>query len=184
MTLRIVRTAAQLEQDDSSHQARLLVLLRHAEKVDQGAVRGITKLAKLDFSLRYPTYLKRLLPRIRKRPPEVKTMPFEEHTVENAMIRFKYGPWDHRYRRWLGVLVAKGLAETFLEGRTVRVRLTDQGRFIAGELAGKSEWSDLDARSELIADTAGRQSATRLKNLVYEVVPELLGMAWGEEIGV
>lgn len=35
------------------------------------------------------------------------------------MIRFRYGPWDDRYRRWIGILVAKGLAETSLKGHTV-----------------------------------------------------------------
>lgn len=34
---------------------------------------------------------------------------FEAETVESKMVRFRYGPWDARYRSWIGVLTAKGV---------------------------------------------------------------------------
>lgn len=171
MTLRILRAAPLIESDESSHQARLLLLLRHARR--DGTVNGITKLAKLDFFLRYPGYLRRLVTRLRKRPTNIEAEVFEENTVESKMIRFKYGPWDHRYRQWLGVLHAKGLIRTFLIGRTVHIGLTDKGREIAGRVAECAEFEKLDKRSSVVCRVLDTCSSTQLKNLVYELVPEI-----------
>jgi hypothetical protein len=98
------------------------------------------------------------------------------------MIRFRYGPWDKRYRRWIGLLMSKGLADTFVSGRTVHVRITDKGRAVAESLAARPEFADFDARSNQISQAVGSTPGTRLKDLIYEVVPELTGMNWGEEI--
>lgn len=182
MSLRIIHAAISTEKVPALHEARLLLLLYHAGGTGNGTVEGITKLAKLDFLLRYPTYLSRLLPKIRKRPPEVPMEPYERDTVESKMIRFRYGPWDPRYRGWIGILVAKALVDTYVLGRTVHVRLTDRGRAVAQELRSDPSFVTLDRRAEVVAATAGKQSGTRLKELVYEVVPELSALAWGEEI--
>lgn len=98
------------------------------------------------------------------------------------MIRFRYGPWDNRYRRWLGVLVAKGLATIWLQGRTVRVAITRQGRELAQTLATREEFAGLAQRSQAIVSTVGHMSATNLKDFVYRTFPELNGMKWGESI--
>lgn len=44
---------------------------------------------------------------------------YERHSVDAHMVRFRYGPWDHRYRRFLNSLVGKGLAVVRAEGRTI-----------------------------------------------------------------
>lgn len=185
MSLRIIDAAIATEQSDQFHEARLLLLLRHAANRGEGTVQGITKLAKIDFLLRYPKYFQRLVDKLneqRKRPIKVSLQPHEEDTVESKMIRFRYGPWDPRYRRWIGILVAKGLADTYLKGRTVHVRLTEPGVSLANKLAEREEFMDLDARSRLIDKTVGSQSGQWLKDTIYEVVPELTGMNWGVEI--
>lgn len=185
MSLRIVRTAVNTEQADQLHEARLMLLLRHEADRGDGSVAGITKLAKLDFFLRYPVYFERVLNNLnktRKRPLKVDMQEYETDTVESKMIRFRYGPWDPRYRRWIGLLVAKGLADTHLKGRTVHVRLTDAGLEAAEELAQDEQFQDLDARSRLISKSVGLRTGKWLKDTVYEVVPELTGMQWGEEI--
>ena len=43
------------------HIGRLLVLLRHFAPPDKRPMQGLTKLAKLDFLLRYPSFTDRLL---------------------------------------------------------------------------------------------------------------------------
>lgn len=182
MSFRVIKAAADAERTDAFHEARLLLLLNRASERGDGVVDGITKLAKLDFLLRYPVYLERLLQATRRRPPDVEMLPFERDTVESKMIRFRYGPWDHRYRRWIGLLVAKGLADTFVRGRTVCVRLTERGKQVAAQVAQIEQFADLDRRSTVVASTAGRMTGTRLKDLIYRVVPELTGMSWGEEI--
>lgn len=185
MSLKIVDAAISTERADELHQARLMLLLRHIADKGDGSVEGITKLAKLDFLLRYPLYLERLFNQMNKtrtRPLRVKKQPYEENTVESKMIRFRYGPWDERYRRWIALLVSKSLASTYLKGRTVHVRLTDAGKAVAERLAQDPAFSDLDERSLLISRSVGSKSGEWLKSTIYEVVPELTGMAWGKDI--
>jgi len=181
VSLRILEAAIETEQSDQLHEARLLLLLRHAATRGEGTVAGITKLAKLDFLLRYPMYFQRIvdsLNKSRKRKIKLDIERHEMETVESKMIRFRYGPWDPRYRRWIGILVAKGLADTYLKGRTVHVKLTNEGLQLAESLANNESMKDLDIRSQLIDKTVGSKSGEWLKNTVYEVVPELSGMAW------
>ena len=185
MSLRIIDAAIETEQADQLHEARLLLLLRHAANRGEGTTEGITKLAKIDFLLRYPLYFQRLVDRLnhsRKKPVAVPIQSYEADTVESKMIRFRYGPWDPRYRRWIGILVAKGLADTYLKGKTVHVKLTESGLTLASKLAESEAFRDLDARSRLIDKTVGAKSGQWLKETIYEIVPELTGMQWGEEI--
>lgn len=182
MSLRIVESAVAAEQADALHEARLLILLNQQASKGDGTVNGITKLAKMDFLLRYPLYFERLLRETRKRPPTVVMEPYERDTVESRMIRFRYGPWDRRYRRWIGLLVAKQLVDTFVKGRTVYVGLTDHGRQLAGVLANLKEFSNLNARSAQVSKAVGSMSGSALKDLIYKVVPELIGLGWGKEI--
>jgi hypothetical protein len=182
MSFRIIKTAIEAEKDDFLHQARLLLLLLRTSDKGDGSIEGITKLAKLDFLLRYPTYLQRLIPRIYSRLLDVPMESYELDTVESKMIRFRYGPWDPRYRRWIGMLVAKGLADTFLVGRTVHIKLTTKGISIAKTISEAEEFDIFGKRSILVGRIAKKLSGTGLKDLIYEVVPELTGLAWGEEI--
>lgn len=182
MSFRIVESAVAAERSYDLHEGRLLLLLMHQADRGDGSVNGIMKLAKMDFLLRYPVYFERLLKAIRKRPPQVIMQQYERDTVESRMIRFRYGPWDPRYRRWLGILAAKGLVNLSVEGRTVHVRLADKGKAVAKEISSRPEFGDLNARSEQVARSVGSMSGSNLKDLVYKVVPELTGMDWGEEI--
>lgn len=187
MSLRILRAAGLVETDPLFHEARLLLLLRSSSKRAGGSIKGIMKLAKLDFFLRYPAFLRRLVAQIVregkwKKPPALAADAFEEDTVESKMIRFKYGPWDHRYRTWIGLLHAKGLVDTYMDKGAVYVVLTAHGKDVADEIAEREEFRVLSQRSDLVCRAVGPLSATRLKNLVYLLVPELTGMHWGEEI--
>ena len=58
----VVRTVAQLDDETDLHAARLLLLLdAFVGDKDDTAIKGLTKLAKLDFLLRYPVMLKKAL---------------------------------------------------------------------------------------------------------------------------
>ena len=190
MSLRIVQTAADMENADDLHLARILLLLKSADErkttpeTKAKAIEGITKLAKLDFLLRYPICLERALSRLNKAPSEVRVLPRERTSIETKMIRFRYGPWDARYRRWLGLLSARGLVSLRVEGRTIQIGLTDRGRAIANSIARDEPFSETARRSELLLRAVGPLSATRLKEFVYETVPEIITMKWGEEISV
>src|ERR1700687_705743 len=76
MSLRLVKAVAETENLDDFHLGRLLVLLgsadarRNTAATKPKAVEGITKLAKLDFLLRYPTCLERALAKLGRDPAE------------------------------------------------------------------------------------------------------------------
>ena len=105
-----VQTVADLDQSPELHVARLLVLLDAFAEDDQGgAIEGLTKLAKLDFLLRYPVMLERALEAKGRSIQDVQLEDHERYSVESEMVRYRFGPWDHRYREFLNILVAKGL---------------------------------------------------------------------------
>lgn len=186
MSLFVLKAAADAENADDLHLARLLVLLRSADKRGKSApkpVEGITKLAKLDFLLRYPVYLERALAKLGKSSADANVLPRERTTVETKMIRFRYGPWDGRYRRWLSLLSSRGLISLALSGRRIEIGLTDRGRALADEIAVRPAFEDFATRGAVVMKAVGSMSATKLKDFVYEIVPEISGIKWGAEIG-
>lgn len=189
MTIRLVRAVAESENADDLHLSRLLILLRSADhrksnpETKAKAVEGITKLAKLDFLVRYPTCLERALAKLDQQTVDIGIEPRERTSVETKMIRFRYGPWDGRYRRWLGLLSAKGLVSLNLDGNTVQIGLTDDGRAIADTFRDNPQFGKLSHRSDVVAKAVGPMSATRLKDFVYQAIPEIVDMRWGQEIG-
>lgn len=189
MSLRLVRAAGVIEKSDAFHEARLLLLLDIAGGSGEQAkpVEGIMKLAKLDFFVRYPNCLARALDALPssdrpKRGVDMNIPEEDRDTIEARMIRFRYGPWDTRYRRWLGVLAAKGLIDVYACGRTVHSRITTQGRSVASTMMANAEHKSLGERCRLVVRAFAGMGATKLKDFVYRVIPELNGMPWGKEI--
>src|SRR5579872_7279082 len=91
-----------LEDDDNLHFGRLLVLLStFVGKDERGSVEGLTKLAKLDFLLRYPVNLERALQVRAGKGKEARVEEYERKSIESSMVRYRFGPWDFRYRRFL-----------------------------------------------------------------------------------
>jgi len=184
MSLRLVRAVAETETLDDFHLGRLLVLLRSADarKTQKKSVEGITKLAKMDFLLRYPTCLERALRRLKKDPSAAQVETRERTSIESKMIRFRYGPWDARYRRWLGLLAARGLVTLEVERSTIHIGLTDRGREVADGFRSDPLFATMTERSDVVIKAVGGMSATKLMDFVYETIPEIVDMKWGEEI--
>lgn len=184
MSLKLIKAGTIAENADELHLARILLLLGQADKRSAGSIEGIMKLAKLDFLLRYPNCLERLLIALNRKTLKANIQPHERTSIESKMIRFRYGPWDERYRRWIGLLVSRNLAETFHQGRTVHIKLTEKGREIVNKLAELDEFKDLQTRSDEIYKAVGKETATSLKELIYKVFPEIITMKWGQGIQI
>lgn len=189
MSLKILHLAAALEGSDEFHEARLMLLLRAAGGKGQGLkpVDGIMKLAKMDFLLRYPNILDRALRVIGENKKSAiklaKMIPEEDKdTIEARMIRFRFGPWDPRYRKWLSVLSSKKMVVVTLEGRTVKISLTDKGVIFCDYLAASDVFDSIVRRSSVVCSLVGGMSSSRITDFVYKVTPELLSMKWGELI--
>lgn len=184
MALELVQALARTELDDNLHMARLLMLLDAHSGRSNKPIEGVTKLAKLDFLLRYPNCLERALVAKNVQTSSAHIQDFERTTIESKMVRFRYGPWDHRYRRWIALLVGKGLLKAGVEGRTVKLWLTDTGHSTAQNLSSSPDLEDLFTRAKLVAKTFGTMSGSALKDFVYNTFPEITTMRWGDPITI
>lgn len=180
--LKLVRASAAAEASDEFHMARLLLLLDAVNGARENAViDGIMKLAKLDFFLRYPSALPKALAGQRG-IEESRLLEYEDQNIESKMIRFRYGPWDKRYRKWIGLLSARGLVKVFLEKKTILLTITPLGKEVSERLSQKEEFSEMTGRAQLIARKLGNKTGNNLKNLIYQKFPEILSLKWGEGI--
>jgi len=178
----IVETVAKLDGAPELHTARLLLLL-NAFTENDGAVEGLTKLAKLDFLLRYPVMLVRALRAKGRTVRDVQLEDHELHSVESEMVRYRFGPRDHRYREFLNGLIGKGLAAVTVEGRTVIITLTDKGREMAHRLAEDPLFEPYARRSRLLKRHFD-MTATNLMSFIYETFPEVVTLRSNEAISI
>ncbi|MFJ7116492.1 hypothetical protein ACIQW4_25415 [Streptomyces albogriseolus] len=169
-----------LRDDLAYHQARILLLVNavskapgHARKLD-----GLTKLAKLDFLLRYPALAPIVLEQLSESDPRLNLSREEIDSpteVEAPMVRYKYGPWDDRYYAVIGALVGRGLLK-YAKGRKGSVALapTREGRRLAEDMARVDDWKSLAERSEAIAGASSGMTGNAIKDLIYEKLEHLM----------
>ncbi|RAY10662.1 hypothetical protein DPM19_34470 [Actinomadura craniellae] len=171
---------ALLREDLAYHQARVLLLVEavartagHAGKLD-----GLTKLAKLDFLVRYPALAPAVLDRLD--PNDCRLHLSEEDIavptdVEAPMTRYRYGPWDDRYYPVIGALTGRGLLR-YVRGRRGSVALapTPAGRKLAQAMTATPEWAETTDRCVAIAEAASGMTGSALKDLIYERLADLM----------
>lgn len=142
------------------HAARLLLLIDSARK---SRIDGLTKLAKLDFFVRYPIFFEQASQAIGK---HVSSSTAER---ESAMIRFHYGPWDPRYYQVIPFLEARRLINVTEDGRSITFAATDEGRKLALVLRGQPEYEQLRTQIETVLQTFGSKTGNQLKQLIYDL---------------
>lgn len=168
--------------DDLSYHAARVLILVDAFSGSRGQLKGMTKLAKLDFLLRYPMFLDRLLlARGLSWPPGTEPSLSERSAVESRMMRYKFGPWDDNYYPILGLLIGKGLIKSARssDGSTT-FRSTPVGRQAAKDLSS-SLWRSSAERAKLLKehfDTTGNE----LKDMIYREFAAELDIPWRKEI--
>lgn len=159
-------------------EARLLLLIEAFSRRTK-VLEGRTKLAKLDFFVRYPTYFERAL-RIR-RPELVHGAEAPEPDLESRMVRYRFGPWDPAYYALLGRLVGKGLVLPAPYAHGIGYRVTEKGRAMAGTLKDEPAWNDTSDRIQLLRKHFDLSGAT-LKKFVYDNFPEVTQATWGQSL--
>lgn len=162
--------------DDSIdfHAARLLVLLRRCGEGNRYHIAGRTKLAKLDFFIRYPMFLERAHAALRASGTPTSVWHAAGTEVEAPMIRYRYGPWDPRYRQFLAFLLARKLI-TITATRPERVTLTAAGRNLAEQVAAKDSFAPIVERCDVMVGNLAALSGTQLKTLIYDLFPREVG---------
>jgi hypothetical protein len=146
------------------HAARLILLLRvcgtKTRSTGLHRIDGLTKLAKLDFFVRYPQFLAKVISPV--------TRPEPVRRVESSMIRYHYGPWDQRYYHVLAFLESRGLLTVSKEGNAIVLTLTTLGETNAAAIAAKSSFGELVDQMKCVKKALGNQTGSQLKSLVYE----------------
>jgi len=97
------------------------------------------------------------------------------------MVRYRYGPWDFRYRRLINILVAKGLAYVAIHGKTIQIGLTKKGLDSAETLSNQEEFQDIAQRAKILKRNFDLKG-TALMKFIYETFPEIGTLRLGEEI--
>jgi hypothetical protein len=173
------------------HSMRLLIIISicgKPQKSNKGILPGIegrTLLAKLDFFLRYPSYLQKAAKILGKEltDAELGLITKEElNSVESHMVRYKYGPWDHIYYTTLAYLIGKQLINVEQEVPTEIFRVTQNGRNLVGNLETNPAYSDLIARAKSIYKLFNTYGGTTIKNFIYNNFPEVVNRKLGEVI--
>lgn len=125
-------------------------------------------MAKLDFFVRYPDFFAVAS----KASPAVAE---GNDTVESAMVRHHYGPWDKRYYHVLAYLEARQLIEVVKKKNSYLITLTPDGRKRANALAGKPSFASLVERMRAVKAEFGSKSGSTLKKLIYNLFDEEVG---------
>jgi hypothetical protein len=146
------------------HAARLLLLLGICGG-SSAAITGLTKIAKLDFFVRYPDFFNAVV-------GEPGHAPGRSAAVEAAMIRHHYGPWDKRYYHVLAFLESRQLVSVTKTGRSVRISLTRSGKTAARRLSNHPAFAGLRRQMESVAERLGSRTGNQLKNLIYQTFTE------------
>lgn len=156
------------------HAARLLLLF-HLCGIS-GRIDGLTKMAKLDFFVRYPDFFEAARRAI---SPTTTASPEEsiesDKATESAMVRHHYGPWDKRYYHVLAHLEAKRLITVKKDGALYRIALTDIGGERAKALQLLPSFGPLVDRMRDVKRTFGTRSGNSLKSLIYRLFDAEVG---------
>jgi hypothetical protein len=160
------------------HAARVLLILRYIGTSKPKKIVSRTKIAKIDFFVRYPTYLEKAA----KILGQEKIPRFSEiYEPESRMIRYKYGPWDEKYYNIFAYLIAKGMIKVKPSEKGDIFLLTDKGDVVVRELEGP-EFEEIVQRCKLVKKLFGSKSGTGIKKFIYEKFPEVVGKKIGEVI--
>lgn len=167
----IVRTPAGISLTSDGiiefHAARILLLIAvcgSKSKTREGhAIEGLTKLAKLDFFVRYPTFFNKVSTYLKKQAQ------IDSQEVDSKMIRFHYGPWDKRYYQVLPYLEARGIIKIEKHDKQYLFILTSIGEGIAKQLKDVKDYNEIIEKMNIVGKTFRSTSGNRLKEIIYEV---------------
>lgn len=164
-------------------EARILLLIDAFSHKTRGQTRyleGRVKLAKLDFLLRYPRHLRRVLTAQGVSADKLEQIDPDEAPLDARMMRYRYGPWDPSYYAVLGSLIGRGLVDVAPLGNGFGYRTTNIGADLAAHLRADGSFDDINQRLILLRRHLDKSGNT-LKNLLYEL-PEIADAAWHEDL--
>lgn len=161
------------------HAARILLLLHICGK--RNRIEGLTKLAKLDFFVRYPDFFRRAKEHLEASAAREQVQTSGQ--VESEMVRHHYGPWDARYYQILGYLESRELIKVEQLDKAFVFSLTDRGAELASRLDDEPSYQELGGHMRQVKKLFGNKSGDQLKKLVYSLFDaEIAKLPLGEVI--
>lgn len=174
------RTPAQiflLDDNVPAHVTRLILLINFAGRpVVSPAIIGRTKLANLDFFVRYPLFLEKAVNILGSEAfiAEFQELVFSSQSIDSHMIRYKYGPWDNRYYNILAYMVGKQLLVIKPKSNADVYSLTNQGIKLLEQLVTRHEFSNTIKRCQIVGQLFETKSGTEIKDFIYRHFPEVV----------
>ena len=162
-----------VEGDLNTQLARLMILIddlcgvQHNKKID-----GINKLAKLDFLLKSPSYLKKGLTKLRTNIT-INIESFELDSIESKTNLYRYIPWDENYRKILNIIIARDLVNISFEKDDYFIQISHKGILIAEELKQDRYFKEFVNRSKIISTHFGSYSEGFLNSFFEKYFPEI-----------
>lgn len=162
-----------VESDINTQLARIMILVYSLCGVQNNKkIEGVNKLAKLDFLLKSPLYLKKGLTRLNTRITiEVKS--FESISIESKMNLYRYIPWDENYRKLLNIIIAKGLVNISFEKDDYFIQISNNGIKLVEELKKDRYFKEFFNRSKIISTHFGSYSEEFLNRFFALHFPEI-----------
>ncbi len=146
------------------HAARLLLLLGICGVSNR--IKGLTKLAKLDFFVRYPEFFDKAAAATNE------SIRSASKIVESSMVRYHYGPWDKRYYEILAYLRSRGLIQITQEKNTYVFELTSLGKAKVNLLKKQLAYNTLCEQMKRVKEAFGGKAGSTLKNMIYKIFQE------------
>lgn len=159
------------------HAARLLLLIKFAGAPQSNPrIEGRTKLAKLDFFVRYPLFLEKaaMIFQAKEQLEKLKSVMEKNSTVESHMIRYKYGPWDKKYYLVFAYLSGKKLVEISSAEKVDHFYLSSTGKEMAKTLSETKEFGSMVTRCQIAGELFFGRSGNSIKEFVYRHFPEVV----------
>lgn len=149
------------------HAARILMLILMCGTGDRQRkvprIKGLTRLAKLDFFVRYPQHFKTAANYLN----EDVEITLEEN--ESKMIRHHYGPWDERYYQIIPYLESKNLLYVIKKKNRYEFYLTEKGKKVAKKISSHQSNTQLVKEMQEVNSVFKGYTGNKMKELIYKL---------------
>lgn len=171
MSMSLIEKVISLENHDELHTVRLLILISTLVGKKRETTIQITKLAKLDFILRYPVALYKALNLVSLKDALITES--EKNNIESEMLAFNYSPWSSDFRRLLVLLTSRSLISWSSKGNRIELSLTERGKDFYNEVIRYREFTEIVQQSKSIKTNFSSLSMLKLDAILTEILNPL-----------
>lgn len=171
-----------IDRDVETQLSRIIILIYELSGKEFNArIKGINKIAKLDFLLKYPTYLNEILSASNTNV-RVSIESFENDSIETLMSSYLYTPWDMKYRKYFNLLISKDLISIGFEDDDYYIQITSKGVSLVQSLYENKLFNEFQKRASVIRTHFGSYTDNYLSKIFYDRIPELTTLTKNDSV--